>query len=76
AVVIGEGVARKLKLCQALKVPNCVQAAGSTAAVSTGAADAPADIAALSALAQGDVAVESGTRIEMLAATAHGAPNV
>ena len=77
AVVIGEGVARKLKLCQALKVPNCVQAAGSTAAVSAGAAaDAPADIAALSALAQGDVAVESGTRIEMLAATAHGAPNV
>jgi putative ABC transport system permease protein len=73
AVVIGEGVARKLKLCKALQIPDCKQ--DDVATVATGV-DAPSDIAALSALEEGNIAKESGTRIEMLAATSHGAPNV
>jgi putative ABC transport system permease protein len=73
AVVIGTGVARKLKLCNALKVPNCVQA---TAAASTDGAPAPDDISALSALENTNAADTNENRIEMLAATAHGAPNV
>ncbi|MBP9685885.1 MAG: ABC transporter permease, partial [Rhodoferax sp.] len=72
-VVIGTGVARKLKLCDALKVPHCVQSANTP--VSEGAA-APDDIADLSALEKGNTPVQDNTRIEMLASTAHGAPNV
>ena len=73
AVVIGDGLARKLKLCKALKIAGCVQS--DSPIISTGN-DAPADIAALSDLEQIDVKPEPGTRIEMLASTAHGAPNV
>jgi putative ABC transport system permease protein len=73
AVVIGTGVARKLKLCNALKVPNCVQAA---TAASTDGAQAPDDISALSSLENGNTTHVDENRIEMLAATAHGAPNV
>jgi len=73
SVVIGDGLARKLKLCKALNIVGCVQS--ETPVVSTGA-DAPADIAALSDLEQIDVKPDQGTRIEMLASTAHGAPNV
>lgn len=89
AVVVGEGVARKLLLCKALQVPNCNQTASlastetpqSASPVSSAptVADnaAPADILALSAMeAQHTPKEESGTRIELLAATAHGAPNV
>jgi putative ABC transport system permease protein len=73
AVVVGTGVARKLKLCNALKVPNCVQAATVSA---TDGKDAPGDITSLSALEKVDSPRIDETRIEMLAATAHGAPNV
>ncbi len=73
AVVIGTGVARKLKLCNALKVPNCTQTA--TVVVGEGRS-APDDIAALSALEKSDAPRQDENRIEMLAATAHGAPNV
>jgi len=73
SVVIGDGLARKLKLCKALQIADCVQS--DTPVVSNGA-DAPADITALSDLAQSDVKPDQGTRIEMLASTAHGAPNV
>jgi putative ABC transport system permease protein len=72
-VVVGTGVARKLKLCNALQVPNCAQS--STTAVSEGK-QAPADITALSALEKTNDPKQAETRIEMLAATAHGAPNV
>lgn len=77
SVVIGEGVARKLKLCNVLKVPDCKQSDSTPAvkAESEGAA-APDDIAALSALEESSKPTENGTRIEMLAATSHGAPNV
>ena len=72
-VVIGTGVARKLKLCDALNVPHCYQSASTPP--SEGAA-APDDIADLSALEKGNTPVQDNTRIEMLASTAHGAPNV
>lgn len=73
SVVIGSGLARKLKLCNALKVPNCSQTP--TAAASEGE-QAPDDITALSALEKSNLAQGGETRIEMLAATVHGAPNV
>jgi putative ABC transport system permease protein len=73
SVVIGEGVARKLKLCKVLQVKNCVQ---TDAPVATDGAAAPSDITALSDLEQNSTATEQGARIEMLAATSHGAPNV
>ena len=75
SVVIGEGVARKLKLCNTLKVPNCKQS-DSTPSMTMQGASTPDDIAALSALEETSKPAESGTRIEMLAATSHGAPNV
>lgn len=73
AVVVGTGVARKLKLCNALKVPNCTQTP--TVPVNSGEW-APDDIAALSALEKPNAPPQDDTRIEMLASTAHGAPNV
>ena len=73
-VVIGTGVARKLKLCDALNVPHCFQSASVPA---TDGAAAPDDIADLSALEKGNTPPQQDqTRIEMLASTAHGAPNV
>jgi len=75
SVVIGDGLARKLKLCQALLMKNCVQTDKPVAAAGNAA---PADITALSDLEQDTLQAKagSGTRIEMLASTAHGAPNV
>ncbi len=73
AVVVGSGVARKLKLCNVLKVPNCQQA---PMLASADGKPAPDDILALSALEKTEHPQEDETRIEMLAATAHGAPNV
>jgi putative ABC transport system permease protein len=75
AVLIGNGVARVLQLCGPLKVKNCET---SPAAADTGGTAAPDDIAALSAMATAPIATqgEDATRIEMLAANAHGAPNV
>ncbi len=79
-VVVGTGVARKLKLCAALAVPDCTQEAPnpakSIAAAPQAGAAAPDDIAALSALEEQSRPATHENRIEMLAATAHGAPNV
>lgn len=72
-VVVGTGVARKLKLCNALKVPDCVQA---TSVDDSKGNETPADILALAALEKTDQPRSGEIRIEMLAATAHGAPNV
>lgn len=74
SVVVGTGVARKLKLCNALKVPDCKQAPSVATAVSGPAA--PDDISALTDLEKSNAPSVDDTRIEMLAATAHGAPNV
>ena len=73
SVVIGTGVARKLKLCNALKVANCRQA---TLKAASDAKPAPDDITALSALEKSNLPDSDETRIEMLSASAHGAPNV
>ncbi len=73
AVVIGNGVARVLQLCAPLEVKNC-ESAPVVKAQESGHA-APDDIAALSAQETPADAKEA-TRIEMLAANAHGAPNV
>lgn len=73
AVVVGTGVARKLRLCTALDVPGCRQEALEAIAHGEGT---PADIAALSAAERTEQREGAGTRIEMLAATARGAPNV
>jgi putative ABC transport system permease protein len=73
AAVIGTGVARVLQLCGPLKVKNCAQAA---TVANGGETNAPDDIAALSAQEKPVVLFASETRIEMLAANAHGAPNV
>jgi len=73
AVVIGNGVARVLELCEALKVENCPKHAKAEAA--TGAA-APADVTALAELESRPAAAPGEARIELLAANVHGAPNV
>ncbi|MBE9608637.1 ABC transporter permease [Chitinilyticum piscinae] len=73
AAVIGTGVARVLQLCEPLQVQNCP---GAQRRETDGAA-APADITALSAQEQPQAERSaSRTAIELLAANAHGAPNV
>ena len=84
AAVIGTGVARKLQLCAALQVPHCTNASTNayTSARTSAAVQAPEaiavpdDVAALSALERSPDAERPPTRIEMLVATAKGAPNV
>lgn len=71
AVVIGTGVARVLQLCGPLKVSDCRPAPAKAQGEQV-----PDDIAALSALEKPELAAAAETRIEMLAANAHGAPNV
>ncbi|MBV1776036.1 FtsX-like permease family protein [Burkholderiaceae bacterium DAT-1] len=71
AVVVGTGVARKLQLCDLLKADQCHATAQKPAPRST---DLPDDIASLSQ--QESHESTAGNRIEMLAATSHGAPNV
>ncbi|WP_047238042.1 ABC transporter permease [Chromobacterium subtsugae] len=69
AAVIGVGVARVLQLCDALKVKGCA----APAKAESGGTAMPADLQALS-----DAAPQAAAdnRIELLAATAAGAPNV
>lgn len=77
-VVIGNGVARVLQLCGALAVPDCAAAAPPTADAPAGEA-LPDDIADLAgALAGGGTPAASGgrPRLEILTASARGAPNV
>ncbi len=74
--VIGTGVARVLQLCASLAVPDCTSAAPN--AQGQGAA-LPSDIAELAASGAVDAPPASGQKlahIEILAANAHGAPNV
>ncbi|MDR3481301.1 MAG: FtsX-like permease family protein [Burkholderiaceae bacterium] len=73
AVLIGNGVARVLQLCGPLHVKDCQTLPPATE--SSGKA-APDDIAALSAMEAPVAGTQDATRIEMLAANAHGAPNV
>jgi putative ABC transport system permease protein len=75
AVVVGTGVARVLRICDALKVPDCRDP---KPIASVGEKDEPADVAALSALeARSEPASGArGASIEMLTSNAYGAPNV
>jgi len=79
AAVVGEGVARVLQLCRPLGLRSCA-APEDPATRSAGIADAdnrlPADLAALSAEESAGRPSHPDTRIELLAATARGAPNV
>lgn len=72
AVVVGTGVARKLRLCTLIDAPDCDAAAQTIA----GGDEAPADVMALSALEPRRRSADAGRRIELLAAGARGAPNV
>ena len=70
--VIGQGLARILHLCGALDVPRCQapKAAQSVAVAVEGEPVIAADISA------GDASIDPRPRIELLGATAGGAPNV
>ncbi|HLQ26706.1 MAG TPA: FtsX-like permease family protein [Acidiferrobacterales bacterium] len=81
AAVIGTGVARVLQLCGPLKVQNCQQpqaqdAQGRPPGATKGGQRLPSDVAALAAQENSRRSAASDTRIELLAATVHGAPNV
>lgn len=79
AAVVGEGVARVLQLCGPLGVRRCAapeEAATPRAGDSDGDNRFPADLAALSAQESAEHPSHPDTRIELLAATARGAPNV
>jgi putative ABC transport system permease protein len=76
AAVIGTGVARVLRLCAPLRVADCPSPTEKPAP--TGA-ELPTDVAALAAHdtpASTNETAGGGPRIELLAATASGAPNV
>lgn len=73
---IGIGVARSLRLCAALAVPNCSDVA---LPARPAGPPAPDDITALVAAqpdAAGQAAGRTGVRLDLLAAAANGAPNV
>lgn len=79
SAVIGIGVARVLRLCAALKVPDCANAEDDpVSASSTSRAALPDDIASLAAPEKTGAPESAGTPtgIEILAATPRGAPNV
>ncbi|QLG88065.1 ABC transporter permease [Chitinibacter bivalviorum] len=81
AATIGTGVARVLQLCGPLAVKNCPQAqtkVSQTKAADQNAAAAPDDITALSEQSAQDAPAKRSVfpQIELLAANAHGAPNV
>jgi putative ABC transport system permease protein len=78
AAVIGTGVARLLRLCEPLAVPDCVDEGPRMGSPEPGA-DAPADLTELAALAAADrppEAARPANRIELLVPNTRGAPNV
>ena len=75
AVILGAGLARKLQLCGAVKVDGCPSTPAVPAQARSGE-DIPTDVAALSSLEAKQPSRADAARIEVLAATARGAPNV
>lgn len=73
AAVIGVGVARVLQLCQPLAVADCPQQAKAGAPAGE---RAPDDIVGLASQESRPTQSTGETRIELLAANVHGAPNV
>ncbi|MGS0893197.1 ABC transporter permease [Burkholderia stagnalis] len=80
AAVVGLGVARVLHLCGPLHVPDCRDAPPAPpepVAASGADASAPSDVMALAQAEAGSrPAADGATHIEVLAASAGGAPNV
>jgi putative ABC transport system permease protein len=77
AAVIGEGVARVLQLCGALGVRHCAgPGTDSSQKPATPAPALPSDIASLSAEEAAAHPQHTDSRVELLAASARGAPNV
>jgi putative ABC transport system permease protein len=70
-VIVGTGVARKLNLCAAARRPRLSPGKGAHRQRRCRAAD---DIAALTAVEKASPQPAGENRIEMLAATARGAP--
>jgi putative ABC transport system permease protein len=75
AAVVGEGVARVLQLCGTLGVRRCTPPKTVSEATSDTSV-LPPDLAALSATEAAGRPASRDARIELLAATARGAPNV
>ena len=73
AAVIGTGVARVLQLCAPLHVANCPSPPPAAASIG---ADLPDDVSALAAADRVPGARKNPAELELLAATAHGAPNI
>ncbi|SAL65160.1 ABC transporter permease [Caballeronia peredens] len=79
AAVIGEGLARMLRLCGPLRVSDCAEPRDvATESAPEEGASAPGDVLALAAAEQSGAGAgaSSGPRIDLLAASAHGVPNV
>jgi putative ABC transport system permease protein len=77
--LVGGGIARILGLCAALKLENCVAPPALDGAATANAPPESADLAALAGRDEGgggDDAHRGMPRIDLLAATAGGAPNV
>ncbi|WP_323118273.1 ABC transporter permease [Burkholderia alba] len=75
AAVIGTGVARVLRLCDALRVPDCRDPAAAAPAEASGLPDDIASLARAEAAAQ-PVRQSGSARLELLTSNAYGAPNV
>ncbi|HEV2700703.1 MAG TPA: FtsX-like permease family protein [Steroidobacteraceae bacterium] len=73
AAVVGAGVARVLQLCGAPGLQTC---SPEHAAARSSAPALPSDLAALSAAEVSSTPPHKDARVELLAATARGAPNV
>ncbi|KUY56153.1 ABC transporter permease [Burkholderia sp. RF2-non_BP3] len=79
AAIVGLGVARVLHLCAPLRVPDCHDAPPGPAEPATDgpAASAPPDVLALAQAEAGTrPAADGATHVEVLTASAGGAPNV
>ncbi|EHR71960.1 ABC-type transport system, involved in lipoprotein release, permease component [Burkholderiales bacterium JOSHI_001] len=80
SVVVGTGVARVLHLCAALNVQDCMaEPDAKPASAAPAGVDLPSDIAALAssnARASATGSPRHGSRLELLATSARGAPNV
>jgi putative ABC transport system permease protein len=77
AAVIGVGVARVLQLCERLQTPHCPRPEAAKPMGGGGQGAVPADIAALGAAAASPLPGSGGgARIELLASSGRGAPNV
>ena len=76
AAVVGEGVARVLQLCGPLHINRCAAPDTPNSSEHDTQTPLPQDLAALSAVATTTTPQSNTARIELLAATARGAPNV